>query len=148
MDPFSALSLAACVVQFIDFSGRLLSKGHEIYQSEVGSSAETVELEVIYKDLSRLSDKLKASSLSISPTSGRSLEEKALGKLAASCKGVADELLATLKELKVADGPHRKWRSVRKAFKSVWKKEKIEALQQRIDNLRDQLSIQLIAGVK
>ena len=144
LDPFSALSLAAAVVQFVDFGTRLMSKGKEIYQSADGSSAENIELEVIYEDLKSLSEKLKATADPISLSRG-CLEERALGKLAATCKSVADELLTTLRDLRVAEGPHRKWSSFRKALKTIWKKEKIEELKSRLEGLRDELSIQFLA---
>jgi hypothetical protein len=145
MDPMSALSLAASVIQFVDFGTKLISKGHEIYHSETGQAEENIELEVIYEDLSWIGEKLKAFSTASSISSGQSREEEALVKLASTCKTLADELLATLRDLRVAEGPHRKWRSFRKALSTIWKKEKIEALQEHLDRLRDHLSLQLIA---
>jgi hypothetical protein len=37
MDPLTALSVAACVVQFVDYGTKLLSKGRELYKSADGA---------------------------------------------------------------------------------------------------------------
>ena len=145
MDPFSALSLAGNIIQFVDFGIRLLSEAHEIYQSSSGSAAGILEIESVYQDLSNLTARLNVSAISPSKPSGISLEEKALVELAGSCKRLADELLATIKDLKVDDGPYRKWRSFHQGLRTLWKKEKLDAIQKRLDNFRKQLSLHLLA---
>jgi hypothetical protein len=145
MEPFTALGLAGNVIQFVDFGMRLLSETHEIYQSSSGSPTGIIEIESIFQDLSNLGAKLKISSISPSKPSGISPEEQALVELAGSCKRLADDLLATIKDLKVNDGPNRKWRSFRQGLITLWKKDKIDAVQKRLDNFRKQLSLQLLA---
>ncbi len=145
MDPFSALSLAGNVIQFVDFGLRLLSEAHEIYQSPSGTTTGIIEIESIYQDLSNLSSRLKVSAVSPSKPSGISQEEQALLDLAGSCQRLADDLLATVKDLRVDDGPNRKWRSFRQGLKTLWKNEMIDAVQKRLDNFRKQLSLQLLA---
>jgi len=65
MDPVSALSIAASVVQFVDFGKHLLSASYEIYRSPSGESAKEVELSTIAKDLAHfvagIKDNLKTS---------------------------------------------------------------------------------------
>jgi hypothetical protein len=51
LDPLTALSLAGNIVQFVDFSTKLLAKGHELYKSADGTSVGYSELEAIAKDL-------------------------------------------------------------------------------------------------
>jgi hypothetical protein len=53
MDPFSSLSIAAAVVQFIDFGARLVAGTLEIYRSEDGHTDDVSELA---KRTERLSD--------------------------------------------------------------------------------------------
>ena len=62
MDPLAALSVAAAVIQFVDFGLTLTSEGVELYES--GSLAENDELELITIDLSILIAKLEQSSAS------------------------------------------------------------------------------------
>jgi hypothetical protein len=57
MDPLTALSLVANVVEYIDFAGKVFSIGKEIHQA--GASSRIVDLEVVVNDLSGLNRKLK-----------------------------------------------------------------------------------------
>ncbi|KAF8846688.1 hypothetical protein BDZ45DRAFT_755757 [Acephala macrosclerotiorum] len=67
MDPLAALSIAAAVIQFVDFGLTLVSEGVEFYES--GSLAKNDELELITKDLTRLThDKLLPQSLRVQPS--------------------------------------------------------------------------------
>lgn len=145
LDPFSALSVASNVVQFVSFSTELLSKSCELYSSTTGSTAKHTKLETLYQDLHQLSQKLSSSSQSTSEEIECSPEEHALGRVADSCKETADELLSTIHGLKVTTGSRRKWRSFRQALKSVWKQQKIEALQKRLDAISGQFNLHFAA---
>ena len=147
LDPFSALSLAGNIVQFVDFSCKLISESQEVYRSAAGASVENVEVEIIAENLSQLSDKLTNSSTPIS-RDGLHKDEAALAGLAASCKEVANELLFTIQRLRVKDGPRRKWRSFHQALKTVWKESKIVELQNRLNSLRNEMTIQTISIVR
>ena len=141
LDPFSALSLASNIVQFVDFSSKLISNSAELYSSKTGSIAKHKELESLYLDLHQLSQKVNTSSQPSNGNVGRSQEEAALGRVAGLCMETADELLSTIRKLKSpTTGPHRKWRSFRQALKSVWKQERIDALQKKLDSISGQLN--------
>ncbi|RDL30687.1 uncharacterized protein BP5553_10032 [Venustampulla echinocandica] len=142
MDPMSALGLAANIFQFIDFGTRLLSGTLEVYHSTTGASSENIEIEEISERLSIFSDEL-----STNPAS-RSSRDLAVAKFAGRCKVVSDELLEVVTELKVVDGPNRKWRSFRKALKTLWNKEKIQSLQNRLETVRQQLTLELSASAR
>lgn len=143
MDPLTALGLAANIFQFIDFSSQLLSGTLEIYQSATGASSEIIEIEHISEHLSSFNEELSSQ-----PTASRSSRDVAVEKFAGRCKDISDELLKVIAELKVVDGPNRKWRSFRKALKTLWKKEKIQSLQNRLDMMRQQLTLELSASVR
>lgn len=49
LDPFTALSLAGNIVQFVDFSSKLVNEASEIYRS--GSTKANDELETVTNDL-------------------------------------------------------------------------------------------------
>jgi hypothetical protein len=67
MDPVTALSLAAAVVQFVDFGSEILSEAKQIH--EAGSSTGVSDLDKVTQDLMDANRRLKAS-LSPTPTSG------------------------------------------------------------------------------
>ena len=146
MEPLSALSLVAAVIQFVDFGGNLLSESRQMYKSASGASSENAALEEIYENLGRLADKMTVSTGLASHKSSN--EEEALGKLATSCKDLTDDLMTTIEELKVKGGTHRKWKSFHSALKTVGKKSHIEELQRRLDKLSLQLTVQLAAIIR
>jgi hypothetical protein len=58
LDPLSALSLAAAIVQFVDYGTKIVLSAAEIHASATGSLTKNVELSSITIDLSDISSKL------------------------------------------------------------------------------------------
>ncbi len=54
MDPFAAIGLAASIVQFLDFSQKLVSGTLELYRAVGGATSSNTLLEYITKDLNQL----------------------------------------------------------------------------------------------
>ncbi len=61
LDPLSALSVAAAVVQFVDFSAKIVSKGKQLYKSPGGVLRENEQTETVTKRLQNLAQNLKTS---------------------------------------------------------------------------------------
>jgi hypothetical protein len=59
LEPFSALAIAAAVVQFVDFTGEVVSKGKEIYKSSDGTLRETEQAETVTERLLDLTLRVK-----------------------------------------------------------------------------------------
>lgn len=137
LDPFSALSLAATIVQFVDFSSKLISDTAELYRSAEGNLASNIELSTIVTDLSTLSSDLEVRDRD---QSAYSKDERALTNLAVQCRELSTKLLDILGDLRVK-GPHKKWKSVRRALRSVWKESEIREIQKRLDSFRSQLTL-------
>lgn len=135
MDPVAAIGLAGNIVQFVDFSWKLLDEAKDLYGSTTGASQDNDLLELISNDLNVLNDKLTA-------TSASGAIPNPIRTLAAQCKDVADELLYILNTIKVK-GPHRKWRSFLQALRSVWKEDQIERLVKRLETLRGAMQMRL-----
>lgn len=100
---FTALGLAGNVVEFVDFSSKLLGSAYEIYKSAEGLTEEHAHLAKIQKDFRDFIDRIDQQSsgqtaTTISSTS-RSKDEEALEKLAGECRKVAVKLLGTLNDL-------------------------------------------------
>jgi len=193
IDPLSALGLAANVVQFIEFTANLISKGHQIHRAADGSLVENLELEAITHHIRRLNDDILASvylskckqnlnhrgndrqsfpkdsydvdfdALSNLQDSKGSFaqdgpelcndiqdsNELQLGKLCKDCNQAASDLLAALERLKVETGTkNRSWKSFRAALKSIWTKEEIEALAQRLESYRRQLDTRILVSLR
>ena len=57
LDPLTALSLAASIVQFVDFGSKMLSDSYEIYKAGSTSGHETIKS--ITTDLAALADRIQ-----------------------------------------------------------------------------------------
>ncbi|PMD34239.1 hypothetical protein L207DRAFT_138175 [Hyaloscypha variabilis F] len=149
MDPFSALSVAANIVQFIVYGINIVSKGNQLYKSTDGALIENVELQeatIRLQQLSRNFDK----SLDQSLSQGLSAQnDESIQKICGECKAVSKELVEKLERLKVPEGhPHKKWKSFRQALKSVWTKERIEDIAQRLSQLRIELDSHVLVSLR
>jgi hypothetical protein len=137
MDPFAAIGLASNIVQFVDYSTKLINGARDIYDSASGMTEENKSLESIVSEMKLLSSKLL-------PTTGdlRSEDEKALCRVAAECNILSDQILELLGKLK----PKRRKSKHQSAWAAVKNKiherEKLE-LEKRLGNCRSQLELQL-----
>ncbi len=148
LDPFSALSLASNVVQFVDFASKLMSESRKIYKA--GFSTTTLELETVTKDLSLIIDRLTdlfVSNVAKGERPDDSEGQGGLQHLTSRCREVADELLAILEELK-SEGSHSQWRCFRQALKTVRKHDYIEGLQKRLAEIRSQLGAHILTQLR
>ena len=138
MDPLSALGVASNVIQVVDFSIRLVSKGVEFYKD--GSPAENVDAEEITQSLKGLNGKLQRSIQDSKCGGPLSEEDESLMGLCANCERVANELLRRFDQIKVT-GKHRKWKSARQALKSVTNKNDLELLARRLGMYRSEINV-------
>ncbi len=128
-DPFSALGLAGNILTFVDFTWKLLSGAHDIYQSQSGTSGQNAVLTLVARDVASLSDK-------VSTGQGNSEDLRAL---ATESQRVANEVLDALQKLKVK-GPNTRWTSFKVALKDIWNRAEIEDLEQRLSKLQVQVT--------
>jgi hypothetical protein len=138
METLAAIGLVGNIVQFIDFGSKLVAKSVQLYQSSDGALAENVDTETATNHLVLLNNKLRDANR----TSDVELEN-----LCKSCSTVADELIRALGELKVQGGQKR-WKSMRKAIRTVWSKDKIQGIEKRLANFREVLSLHIIVDLR
>lgn len=148
LDPLTALSVAGNIVQFIDFSTKLIAKGHELYNSANGASVGNAELEVIAKDLQDLNGRLQSPRPSENVKAGLSDSDVALQTLSKKCSGVAAELILTLNELKVHSTANRRWKSIRQALKGLIRKEELDEMLKRLQLFRDELNLHILLSMR
>ncbi|XTI94184.1 hypothetical protein V2W45_1473413 [Cenococcum geophilum] len=139
METLAIIGLVGNIVQFVDFSGKLVSKSTELYRSSEGALAENSDIETAINHLVLLNNKLKDAAT----TTG----DSALQSLCKSCGTTADQLLAVLDKVKVK-GKQGKWKSIRKALRSVWSKEEIEELGQRLERFREELNLHVTVDLR
>ena len=143
LEALAAVGFASSIVQFTDYTTKLISKGNQLYKSADGALNENRELEAIADKFSVLSRDLAKSSEIFPPTKQLSNEESALQNVAKDCETVALEFVAVLNHLKV-DGTHRRWKSFRQALKTTWHKEDIEDMLHRLQLAREEMIVHLL----
>jgi hypothetical protein len=138
MEALTLIGLIGNIIGFVDFGSKVVTKSIELCQSGAGALEENVSIENAAKHLVDLSDKLKGTG-----NTGDIL----LSRLCASCNSTAQELIAALDKLRV-EGKTTKWKSIRKALKSIWTKEKIQEIEQRISRIRDGLNLHVVTDLR
>jgi hypothetical protein len=148
MDPLTALSIAASVVQFVDYGTKLLSKGRELYKSADGALSENVELEGASSRLNLLSSDLQKS-LRGGGQGAVNERDEALETICKGCIEVSEDLTARLKKLMLpSDQKHRVWESFKLTLKTVLSKEKIEEADLKLAKLRSELDTHVILSIR
>lgn len=145
MDPLTALSVAGTVVQLVDFGTKLLSNGVELYRSTSGELKAHEELELITADLRSVVIKLRsvsavtADGLTSNPAAAGPPLENSFYKICDKAVEIAGELLHKIDGLRVKDGKHHAWESVKAALKTALSKDEIASLRARLSSLQDSL---------
>ena len=145
MDPLSALTVASAVLQMVDFGARLFSKSVELYKSGESSLPINIKLSLIVEDLSQISGRLTA--VDGLEQGQLTKDEVALNGLALQCNSMANELISDLQRL-VVRNPQRKWESMYKVVKAVWKEKKSHETKERLGGFRSELTLHLVAVLK
>jgi hypothetical protein len=149
MDPLSALSIAAAVVQFVDFVPRVLFSANHIYRSAKGLTDDNANVEEVYQTLTDLSAQLADCGHPVGgsavPTSGIPKDVQAMQKLSLKCKADCDSLLDVVRNVAVTSGKHRLWRSLKSAVRSSMDKKKIASLESDIERTRSIISTHILS---
>jgi hypothetical protein len=147
LDPLTALSVAGNVVQFVDFTTKLLSKSRKIYNSADGALVENLELESVAGNLMELSSRISDAFRSKADDVQLAWEDHNLITLCDNCRSVAEEILGLLAKLRLK-GKHGKWDSFRKALKTVGSENELDGLTRRLEGYRKQLDTLLLASLR
>lgn len=141
--PLDALSVAGTVVQFVDFTIKLVSKGNEYYKSASGALVEHKDLELVATNMQKLNDNLNSSLRLFDKHSQLSAEEQALKTVVDACEGIVLQFRDALSKLKIS-GKNTRWKSFRQAFKSIWDKDNLDEMLRRLVSARQELAINLL----
>lgn len=137
MDPASATSLAAAILQLADYTRKVLARSRELYKSADGALLGHTELSIIIKNLDR-----DLQSLKDEPNAPE------LSALASKAKEVTSELVSLLERLMKKPAQNSRWRSVRQAILSIWKESQIQNLEGRVQRYRNQVDSALLSDMR
>ncbi|KAI0391121.1 hypothetical protein F5Y17DRAFT_24372 [Xylariaceae sp. FL0594] len=155
MDPLSILSVAAAVVQFLDFTAGVLSDTRETYKAVASGSDSEIKLSKVASDFSLLIHNLssKMSELMREEDPDHPMpeyERSTIAVLAGLCREAKDinrELQGALRKLEERENI-RKIRLAAESFvaalKRAWSAEKIQQLELRLDQNRKQTTMAML----
>ncbi|CZR56297.1 uncharacterized protein PAC_06185 [Phialocephala subalpina] len=150
LDPLTAISLAGNVMQFLDFSGKVIVKAKELGISTHGATQGVNTLEIVTRDLlsltQRLKDDLRSASLS---DTGRGLvrEEETLKELCDGCILLSKKMIERLERLKPASGAGRR-KTLKLAAMTVWSQNELDELADQLDAYRSQLELRVLLSFR
>ncbi|KAK8113505.1 hypothetical protein PG984_014031 [Apiospora sp. TS-2023a] len=140
MDPFSALSISAAAVKFVEFACKIVCKSKDRYGSVDGVTCDIRDIETVTTRLRALSKDLQDA---IPPSANEGY--KRLRQICNDCEQVSRTLCERISSIRVSPSqPNRKWKSFRQALKVVWNKSELDSLAQRLASLRMELDTQTL----
>jgi hypothetical protein len=147
MDPVSVLGVAAAIVQFIQFAQSLISDSNQLYTSSSGLTQQNAHLKEIANSINGLTTGIQRSIAQSTPLGHLSDSDEELNALCSHCGEVAEELLAVLEDLRVQPGENR-WRSFQQGLKTIWSKDGIRSLHQRLSRYRKQIEAHITVSLR
>lgn len=149
MEPLLALGVASNVVQFIDFTAKVLSRSVKIYRATQngngdGDATDLESLTIHFEGHNRaLTESLRRLQKDVEEISG---PDKEILRMCAECEKLIANVLTTLRGLKASKATL--WNSFVSALKTAWSENEIQALRQTLDSYRQQLTLYLLASVR
>lgn len=139
MDPITGIGLAASVVQLIHFGISAAKTCQEIYQR--GSTTEHIDVDDAAGLLASLTNSVQQSLHSSKMQSAvLSKEENELIDLARKCEDCATKLQHEVRKMQ-AEPQASHLKAMRKAARSIWKKNSIVKIQEQLEGYRRTLEI-------
>lgn len=141
MDPLTAVSLAAGILQFVDFGVKLFTTGYQTYKSCNGQTNENEHIEKLTIDLKSVAERLERDMRGCSTS--LTDDDLALLGLAKQSRSLAQELLNILEKVR---GKHKSktWSAVSAAIQATWKKEELQTKLKRIQEIQSNINTRLL----
>lgn len=147
MEGYAVLSVVASVLEVITFGVGMLSKSQEIYHSSSGSLDCHVDLEFVEGGISERCSKLRDSLTSSDNIGELPNEDQTVLVICERSIKISNELRQALESVRIK-GPKTKWKSVRKALKSFYKKEEIAELNRRLSGLQTEMNSHITVKIQ
>lgn len=157
MDPFSALSIATAVVQFLDFTSKLIVGTHKAYPGKNSAGGES--LTIIIKSFESFLGDLEKS-LRISKVLPASRSDEDILLLGQKCNETGKHILGTLKTIdKLSESKNVKniftrnpsrmvFSSLKAALLTLWKQPEIDQLCKDVESFKSQIELLMIGSLR
>lgn len=145
LDPMTALGLAGNIVQFVEFSIKLLGDANEIHKSAQGSLQENLDIE-------QIAGTIRTLQMTLRPPVDDDMKddnaaEDSLEALCSSCDEIAEELLGVLEQLK-AHGKRSRLKSMRQAIKNIKGNTAVTELCIRLKRFQDAIELTILVDLR
>lgn len=147
LDPLSAFSVACNVLHVIELGVKVLSKAMDYRKSETGILPEQKDLRDVLQTLNGLNTDLQASLLQQTASKQHTVEETHLLEANNQCLRLSKELIDFLDRLKLRD-KHAMFDSLRVSIKTLWHKDKMDAMEKSLSSARDNLNVAFLVYMK
>ncbi|KAF9890136.1 hypothetical protein FE257_006297 [Aspergillus nanangensis] len=141
MEALAAIGLVGNILQFVDFSSKLVKDSRQLYQSQDGYLVEYADIEKVTADLKVLNAKVQDQN-----KPGGATGDDGLRDICRSCDQIADELLSSLNKIKVKD-KRNKWQSIQVALRACLSKNEIKTLEDRLARFKQELNLRISVGL-
>lgn len=148
MDPFTTLSTAGNVLQFLQFVGSLLNSTRKLHASASGITVENEHVHDIYSKLIVFNESLQRryENDPQGATTKTSIHGPEIVSCASACQQDCEELLRIVMKLRIKpDSRSRYWRSFQAALSEVWNSGEIKDLKERIAQRQRATTLRLCA---
>jgi hypothetical protein len=147
LDPMTTLSLAGNIVQSVDFSCTVISRAKELSNSVQGATQDTLNYEIVTRDLLKVSENLKGGVATSSVDSSKNEADQALEEVCNGCIFLSEKMLRRLENLKVQNGAGRRTIFGR-ALKSVWSQRDLDEMARQLASYRQQLELHVLVSFR
>ncbi|KAK3984169.1 hypothetical protein QBC44DRAFT_385972 [Cladorrhinum sp. PSN332] len=149
----AALSLAANIVQVTEFGFKFVTTAWKFWQSKQEEVEAFQDLEILAQHFGEVI--LQIVPLDPATGSGTVAGSQAIHQTAAECKTTVDEILGSIDKIglrspvnRFGQGRNSKRDAARNAFKLIWKSDDIKALQTKLEGIRSQATLSILASVR
>ncbi|CAN9203240.1 unnamed protein product [Alternaria alternata] len=146
MEAIAGLSLAANILQVVDFTTKVLSTANEFRKA--GSTVQNHELEVVVQDSTALNERTKSWARPNPASSGPlAKDSQALENLATECQNITQEFLVKLESLRCSKEAtiHK---TILSALRVIWNAKTIQDIQSRLQIMRDELQFRILVSIR
>ena len=147
LDPLSAFSVACNVLHVVELGVKVLSKAMEYREAETGILTEQKDLRDVSQTLHSLNTDLQASLPQQTASKQPTVEEAHLLEANNQCLRLSKELIDFLDRLKLRD-KHAVFGSLRIGIKTLWHKDKMDAMEKSLSSARDNLNVAFLVYMK
>lgn len=143
----AALSLAANILQMVEYAGVFVTTACKIYSSRADTplDEDSDRLRSHTREVKKILGSLEQNESDSSAVVGLRDRDRDLLNLAAESRKVIGEILDSLKE---TENPTSWRKALQAALKSTWNNRRIARLQTKLDGVRSQLTLHLVHSMR